>query len=284
MGNHRMFSLSVIDTDQFNDMPLSARLLYYELGLRADDDGFIASPKKIIKMIGCSEDDLKALIEEGFVICFESGIIAITHWHLHNKIRKNRKKDTIYSEEKQYLTLNGNGVYVLHDNKMSAKCQPNDDQMSANCQPTENKLSAQDKISKDKISKDKISKDKLSKDKDIVSADADFFAQQPRFDFQAVTDSFNSVCVSLPKVQKLNDKRRRAVKNAGRLLGDVSFDELFARVERSDFLTGRSGKWSGCGFDWVLQPSNLTKILEGNYDNKQAACEVPQQRNYDEVF
>ncbi len=236
-----MFSLSVIDTDQFNDMPLSARLLYYELGLRADDDGFIASPKKIIKMIGCSEDDLKALIEEGFVICFESGIIAITHWHLHNKIRKNRKKDTIYSEEKQYLTLNGNGVYVL-------------------------------------------SKDKLSKDKDIVSTDVDFFAQQPRFDFQAVTDSFNSVCVSLPKVQKLNDKRRRAVKNAGRLLGDVSFDELFARVERSDFLTGRSGKWSGCGFDWVLQPSNLTKILEGNYDNKQAACEVPQQRNYDEVF
>lgn len=114
-----------------------------------------------------------------------------------------------------------------------------------------------------------------------MSTDVD---AQPRFDYQSVINLFNSVCVSLPKVQKLTDKRRKAVNNAQRLLGETSFEELFARIERSDFLTGRTGRWS-CGFDWIMQPSNLTKILEGNYDNKQTATRATEQpRNYDEEF
>ncbi len=138
-----MFTLKVIDTDKFNDMPISARLLYYELGMRADDDGFVASPKKIVKMVGCSEDDLKTLIIKKFVICFESGIIVITHWNLHNRIRKDRKKDTLYQDEKALLMINNNEVYTL--------CQPNDNQMTTNRQPTGCEMSAQDKISKDNI-------------------------------------------------------------------------------------------------------------------------------------
>lgn len=75
--------------------------------------------------------------------------------------------------------------------------------------------------------------------------------------------------------------------NADKLLGGMSFDELFSLVENSDFLTGRNGKWSGCGFDWILQPSNLTKIIEGNYLNKansivNSTAYAP--RNYDEEF
>ena len=111
-------------------------------------------------------------------------------------------------------------------------------------------------------------KDK-DKDKDkekniLLSADAD---AQPRFDYQSVIDTFNSVCVSLPKAKALNDKRRKAIKSASKNLGDISFTDLFAKVERSDFLTGRDGTWSA-GFDWILKPSNLIKIIEGNYDNK----------------
>ena len=127
---------------------------------------------------------------------------------------------------------------------MTTKCQPNDNQMSA---------------------QNKINKSKVNKNKDILSTDVD---AQPRFDYQSVINSFNSVCKSLPKVLKLTDKRRKAIKNASKLLGEMSFDDLFAKVEQSDFLTGRTGKWNGCGFDWILKPSSVTKIIEGNYRNK----------------
>ena len=83
-----MFSLKVIDTDAFLDMPISSRLLYYELSIRADDDGFISSPKKITRMVGCSEDDLKMLIMKQFIIPFTSGVCVIRDWRIHNYIQK----------------------------------------------------------------------------------------------------------------------------------------------------------------------------------------------------
>lgn len=114
MAQRRMFTLAVVDTDRFNEMPVSARLLYYELGMRADDDGFVSSPKKIIKMTGCTEDDLKLLIAKGFVTFFESGVIVITAWKLHNYIAADRYHPTIYQAEYQQLTV-VNNVYVRQD-------------------------------------------------------------------------------------------------------------------------------------------------------------------------
>ena len=263
MGSHRMFTNAITDSDKFLEMSLSAQALYFHLGLHADDDGFVSSPKRIARSIGCNEDDLKLLIAKGFVICFDSGIIVITHWNLHNSIRKDRKKDTFFKAEKALLSLE-NGTYSKLDNQLTTTCQPNVNQMSA-----------QDNISKDKLSKDKT--DNMSTAVDSRNA----------FDYQAVIDLFNSVCISLPKVQKLNDKRRKQIQNAEKLLGEMTFDELFSLVESSDFLTGRNGKWSGCGFDWILQPANLTKIIEGNYLNK-ANATINQtaitKRNYDEEF
>ncbi len=86
-------------------------------------------------------------------------------------------------------------------------------------------------------------------------------------DEQAVADLFNSVCKSLPKVSKLTNKRRRNIRRANRIL-DGRFEEFFRRIEASDFLSGRTGNWSGSSFDWILQQDNITKILEGNYDNR----------------
>lgn len=110
MANRRMFSLQVVDTDLFLEMPSSSQLLYFHLAMRADDDGFVASPRKIMKMLGCSEDDMKLLIAKGFVIPFERGICVITHWKIHNLVPKDRYKETIYKGEKKLLT-NINGVY-----------------------------------------------------------------------------------------------------------------------------------------------------------------------------
>lgn len=103
------------------------------------------------------------------------------------------------------------------------------------------------------------------------------------FDYQSVVNSFNSICTSLPKVQKLTDTRKRKIKNASKHLGSLTFDDVFNMIENSDFLSGRNGKWTACCFDWILNPTNLTKIIEGNYDNKVTHSSQPI-RNYEEEF
>ena len=113
MAERRMFAKTIIDSDSFLDMPMSTQALYFHLSMRADDDGFINNPKKIQRMIGATEDDLKLLIAKNFIIVFESGVIVIKHWKIHNYIQKDRYKPTVYQEEKELLSLKENGVYTL---------------------------------------------------------------------------------------------------------------------------------------------------------------------------
>ena len=113
MAQKRMFSLSVVDTDNFLEMPISSRLLYYELGMRADDDGFVDNWKKIMMFTGLKEDDMKLLIAKNFIIPFESGIIVIRHWRMNNYLRNDRYKTTKYQEELSQLALDYNNVYTL---------------------------------------------------------------------------------------------------------------------------------------------------------------------------
>lgn len=113
MANRRMFSLDVVDTDIFLDMPASSQNLYFHLGMRADDDGFVSSPKKITKLVNCGEDDLRVLISKGFIIPFDSGVVVIRHWKQNNYIQADRRKDTIYQNEIGTLGIN-NGVYELY--------------------------------------------------------------------------------------------------------------------------------------------------------------------------
>lgn len=108
-----MFAKTIIDSDSFLDMALSTQALYFHLSMRADDDGFINSPKKISKMIGASDDELKILLAKKFIIGFESGIVVIKHWKIHNYIQKDRYKPTNYSEEKALLNQKDNFVYTL---------------------------------------------------------------------------------------------------------------------------------------------------------------------------
>ena len=113
MAQRRMFSLSVVDTDAFLEMPISSRLLYYELGMRADDDGFVDSCRKILTFTGLSTDVLKVLIAKNFIIPFESGVIVIKHWRLNNYLQNDRSKPTIHQQELQELTLDNNNVYTM---------------------------------------------------------------------------------------------------------------------------------------------------------------------------
>ena len=113
MAERRMFAKTVIDSDAFLDMPLSTQALYFHLSMRADDEGFINSPKKIQRIIGASEDDLKLLALKKFIIPFESGIVVIKHWKIHNYIRGDRLQKTKYQDERQLLDVKENGSYTL---------------------------------------------------------------------------------------------------------------------------------------------------------------------------
>lgn len=123
MAERRMFAKTIIDSDAFLDMPLSSQSLYFHLSLRADDEGFINNPKKIQRMIGSSDDDLRLLMAKKFILAFESGVIVIKHWKIHNYIRNDRFKPTLYQEEKALLSEKENKSYSLDDSGI-----PNDNQ------------------------------------------------------------------------------------------------------------------------------------------------------------
>src|SRR3990167_3074462 len=112
MSQRRMTSLEVIDTDAFLDMPVSSQLLYFHLNMRADDDGFVANPKKIVRMLNAGTDDLKVLIGKKFIIAFEDGVCVIKHWRINNFIRKDIYKETKYLDLKRTLFIRPNGAYT----------------------------------------------------------------------------------------------------------------------------------------------------------------------------
>jgi len=112
MAQRRMFSLQIVDSDAFLDMPTSTQSLYFHLAMRADDDGFVGNPKKIIRGTNASDDDFKILLAKRFVLSFESGVIVIKHWKMHNYIQKDRYNETQYLEEKSKLQTKENGAYT----------------------------------------------------------------------------------------------------------------------------------------------------------------------------
>jgi len=144
-----MFSKEVTTSDLFVDMPSSSQLLYFHLGMEADDEGFIGNAKMLSRAYGSNNDDLKLLEAKGFIIAFPSGVTVVKDWNLNNKIRKDRQKPTIYTEEKTLLSLDSKGSYLL-GNQVSTIPQPNDNQMSA-----------QDRIGEVRLGKDSIGKDSI---------------------------------------------------------------------------------------------------------------------------
>ena len=112
MAERRMFAKTIVLSDAFLDMPLSARCLYFTLGMLADDDGFVNSPKSIMRQAGASTDDLNLLMAKRFILAFDSGVIVIKHWRIHNYIQKDRYKESKYMEEKATLMLDQNGAYT----------------------------------------------------------------------------------------------------------------------------------------------------------------------------
>ena len=147
MAERRMFAKTIIDSDAFLDMPITAQLLYFHLSMRADDDGFINKPKSIMRMVGCKDDDIKLLFAKKFLIPFESGVVVIKHWRIHNYIRKDTYTETKYKEEKSSLELDENNAYRLLDSPSSRTCDE-----------SVNDPSTQVRLGKDRLGKDRLDK------------------------------------------------------------------------------------------------------------------------------
>ena len=156
MADRRMFSKEIIDSDAFLDMPLSTQALYFHLCMRADDDGFVNNPKKIQRMIGCSDDDGKVLIGKRFIIPFETGVVVIKHWRIHNYIQKDRYHATKYEDEMALLTIKQNGAYTVLPDETDHVYK-----MDTDCIQDVSKMDTEVSIGKVSLDKDRL--DKVSK-------------------------------------------------------------------------------------------------------------------------
>jgi hypothetical protein len=196
MADKRMFTKKITESDAFLDMPLSTQALYFHLNMSADDDGFVNNPKKIQRMIGASEDDMKLLIAKSFIIVFDSGIIVIKHWKMHNYIQNDRYKPTAYQDEKSMLALKENKSYTLLDTE---------------CIQNGYSLDAQYRLGKDRLDKSRVDKDKEKEKKEPVVYDPDELLNQSIIDFidfrkkikSPMTD--RAITLMLSKLNKMTD-------------------------------------------------------------------------------
>ncbi|MEX1564967.1 replisome organizer [Enterococcus sp. C43] len=215
MAERRMFAKTIIDSDAFLDMPLSTQALYFHLSMRADDDGFINNPKKIQRMVGCGDDDLKLLMAKRFILVFESGVIVIKHWKIHNYIRNDRYKPTLYQDEKALLADKDNKAYTFaeelskHDEKLGI---PDDNQavyqMDTQVRLGKDRLGKDSKEIKDvtpsKKSKAKPIRHKYGEYKNVLLSDERMEKLKTEFpnDYQERIERLSEYCESSGKTYK----------------------------------------------------------------------------------
>lgn len=178
MAEKRMFSLKIVDSDRFLDLPPAARLLYFELGVRCDDDGFCACPGKILRMTGAAKGDLTALIEAGLLLDF-GGVVVLRDWRVHNCLRRDRLRPLTYPEIAKLLWIGPTGRYERKESQDSMNLleyrskyekEAKDPIVEMRRKSSENVEKAwyyQDKRGEDKRSEDRISEDKINEDKTV---------------------------------------------------------------------------------------------------------------------
>lgn len=272
MANKRMFTMKIVDTDAFLDMPLSTQCLYFHLNMRADDDGFIGNPKRIEKIIGANDDDLKLLIAKRFVILFDDGVIVIKHWRMHNTLSRDRYIETSYTDEKKKLLLKDNGSYSLTNGNSidDTKLIERSNRQTQNRRKIDVQKTHSDKgigLDKDLELDLDIELDK-DKEKDIndLIVSKDTIRQT---DVQRIIDEWNTLEeFGITPVKRMTPKREQAVKARIRQNCVEDILEAIENIRRSTFLQGQNKNGWMVTFDWFLKPGNFAKVFEGQYADK----------------
>lgn len=262
MAERRMFAKTIIDSDMFLDMSLSTQALYFHLSMRADDDGFVNNPKKIQRMIGCGDDELKMLVAKKFIIPFESGICVIKHWRIHNYIQNDRYTETNYKFEKSTLNIDENKSYTFEETGrklIKNKIINVGNELSPNCIHDGYSSETQVRLDKVRLDKVRLGKDNNTISKDIVSSTK----------VQPIIDSWNSL--GLQKIISINQNTNR-YKLLNARLNEHGIENVLKAIENiknSSFLKGQNNKNWTVTFDWMIKPNNFIKVLEGNYTDKE---------------
>ena len=263
MAQKRMFTMKIVDSDAFLDMPATTQCLYFHLNMRADDDGFIGNPKRIMKITGASEDDLRLLIAKRFVLTFEDGVIVIKHWRMHNTLSRDRYTETSYIDEKRMLLLKDNGSYSLTggnpiDDTRLIERSGRQTQQRRNKDATKTHSDKGLDIDKD-IDKEKDNKLIVSKDTICQT------------DVQRVIEEWNKLQeVGINPIRDIKPSSKRYQLLKGRIR-EYGIDEVLNAINNarnSDFLRGENNRGWMITFDWFVKPNNFTKVLEGNYNKE----------------
>ena len=257
MAEKRMFAKTIVLSDAFLDMPMSARCLYFTLGMLADDDGFVSSPKGIMRQCGASVDDLNILIAKRYVLTFDSGIIVIKHWRINNYLRQDRYTPTTYVEEKETLSLDAKGAYV-EAGEAPVGIPPGIPPVDHPVYPDKDRL------------------DEDSEDKERIDSTEPVGSVCRTKDVRRITEAWNSL--GLQQLTKMTSDSKRGGMLRARV-NEYGVDKVLEAIEKvrnSDFLKGQNKSGFIITFEWFVRPNNFPKVLEGNYDNR--AEPVPQKK------
>ena len=281
MAERRMFSKRIIESARFLRMPASSRLLYFDLGMRADDDGVVEA-YTVIRATGATEDDFKILVAKNFLKILNEDLVSyITDWSENNRIRPDRKIDSIYKglliqvlpdvelvekrERADYKTSKITYSVQNVDEKAVNTEQKNLSCMdwTTNGQPTDNQwtTNGRHRIGKDRIGKDRIGKSSVGEGSVEGGRTNKFVLCEA--DASRIIHSWNALGVS--SVKSISNNRLALVKARIAEHGLDVFLEAIKSINESPFLLGRNEKGWVITFDWFIKPSNFTKMLEGNY-------------------
>ena len=253
MAERRMFTQKIVDSDAFLDMPLSTQALYFHLNMRADDDGFVNNPKKIQRMICASDDDLKLLIAKRFLLAFESGVVVIKHWRMHNLLRKDRYNPTQYQEYMNQLLLKDNGAYT-ETVEITAIPEPGN-QMATTWQPDDNQMATQDSIGKDSIVKD----NNIINNTMCNSAEPDHAKSPSKKDIDTLFEAVWKLYPSKKGKGQVSDAKKKK-------LYEIGYDELARAIDRYKKDLQRDAEWRKPQNGSTFFNSGFIDYLDKNYE------------------
>lgn len=243
MAERRMFARSIINSARFLRMPATSRLLYYDLGMAADDDGVVEA-FTVMRTTGAVEDDLRVLVSKGFVTVLNDDLVSyITDWKRNNLIKKDRYRPSVYTD---LLVQISNGT-----------------QPEPIWNPTGTQPEPQVRLGKDRlgIGKDNSFPPPASDEPEEENAPKGA-TPYPRVDYQSIIDDYNATCTKLPACKKLTDARRKAIRARLNTYTPEELHQIFVNTQNSPWHTGQNkNNWTAT-FDWLMKDTNAAKMLE----------------------
>src|SRR5690625_506037 len=230
MAQRRMFSKKITETDLFLDMPMSSQCLYFHLNMSADDDGFIGNAKTIRRMIGASEDDLKLLLAKEFLFPFDSGVVVVKDWKIHNYIRSDRYNETVYQEEKKQLKQLENGRYEVG---------------IPNVIPAVYQMDTQVRLGKDRLGKD-----------NTLSSDSTVLIHQPHF--KSIIEYLN----------EKTGKKYKHTTNKTQSVIRARWNENFEEDDFKTVIDIKTKEWMNTDMEKYLRPETLFGTKFESYLNQ----------------